>query len=204
MMRLLLIATCSLLCIGCTCSNNSIGEQTTENNLSICVYFKFDKPIQDYTIEGTFYPFSNNSETGQVEATFKSRKTGQSFVFSNVGQKEEGTDVPAKFSGFNIDRIVFSDEFKGWDIIDTVTFIYNTTKEPNDNSPILYAAEFQFYDIDNDGTDELLVNQWDRHRGGNYYDIYDITESGLKMKTVLGKESIDNMTLLNTAIHYED
>ena len=184
-------------CVGCTCSKCSNNEPAeTQEQVNLSVQFKYDTPIGDYIVEGTFYPFSETSETGQVEVSFRSLETGKIFVYRNVGQHEGNTNSPAKFSGYNIDEIVFSDNFQSWRTIDSLTFKYNTTREPYPDSPLLYAAEFQFFDIDNDGVEELLVNQWDRHRGGNYYDVFKVSEDGLKPIVVPGKESIDNMTVL--------
>ena len=170
----------------------------------VVVHFKYDTPISGYIVEGMFYPFTEVSETGQVEVSFRSLETGDIFVYSNVGLNVDDTNSPAKFSGYNIDEIVFSDGFQSWKSIDSLTFTLNTTKDPYPDSPLLYAAEFQFYDIDNDGVDELLVNQWDRHRGGNYYDVYSITKDGLKEKSFPDVGTIDNTTIISKSIKHED
>lgn len=196
----------SLLCItGCKCTNDNNGYYLASSNQEqIIIQFKYDTPINGYIVKGFFYPFSETSETGQIEVTFYSPKTGRTFVYSNVGQYEEDQASPAKFSGYNIDKVVFSEGFESWKKVDSLVFTINDSKELYPDSPLFYAAEFQFFDVDKDGYKELLINQWDRHRGGNYYDPYEVTETGLRKKTIPGCTSIDNMTSFNIENNHED
>ena len=92
------------------------------------------------------------------------------------------------FMSINVTNIICDKLFKGFKNGDAYIFRYNTrTYEYSDNSLLPYA-EYQFYDADFDGEDELILGYY---IGGPHvspsYDIYEITDSGLEEKEVEGE-----------------
>ena len=179
---------------------SSCGHQP--DNLPIKTYIIYDEPVKGYRVTGVFYPFGTDSETGQIELRFKPVKGGQTLVFSNVGQhEEEYPDRPMKFSGKNIFDMVFDENgyadktFEGFKNGETYHWHYHGTQnEYWAHSPLLYNAEFQFYDVDFDGEDELLINSYDQRQTGNYYNVYEITSKGLVLKKEKPFDDINNDT----------
>lgn len=181
---------CSLLILLSSCGSN-IGK----SNHPLTVHIKYDKPINGYQVDGEFYPFGAQSETGQVELRFTSLTGGQDFVYTNVGQSEVGyPENPAKFTGFNIYEYIFADENARFHDGDSLTFHYNTDPGILEDSPLYYYAEFQFFDVDFDGVDEFLVNDYYRGRGGNNYTVYEIGPDGLELKSFTPFDIITNST----------
>ncbi len=161
----------------------------------ICISFKYDQPVNGYEVSGLFYPFDSLSETGQVTMFFKSLDGGKDFVYSNVDKFEtDHPEYPLKFTGYNIYEQVFSDGFTGFQDGESLVFHYNT--EPNEtfDSPLYYNAEFQFFDVDMDGEDEFLVNDYYMGACGNHYTAYEIGMNGLKEKVCFPFNSITNLT----------
>lgn len=175
-----------------SCGNKSKSSQ------SIKVHIKYDCPISGYLVTGEFYPFYAKSETGQVTLRFLSLDGESNFVYSNVGETEDGNpEAPAKFTGYNICEYIIADENIRFHDGDTLVFQYNTTPGIFENSPLYYYAEFQFFDVDFDGEDEFLVSDYYRGRGGNNYEVYEITTEGLKEKSFEPFDRISNITIFD-------
>lgn len=173
----------------------SCRENRGKSNHPLTVHIKYDEPINCYQVEGEFFPFNAQSETGQVELRFKSLTGGQDFVYTNVGKTEVGyPDNPSKFTGYNIYEYIFADENARFHDGDTLTFHYNTEPGILKDSPLYYYAEFQFFDVDFDGVDEFLVNDYYRGRGGNNYTVYEIGPDGLELKSFTPFDIITNST----------
>ena len=173
-----------------SCSSNNCNSPHP-----LTVHIKYDEPINCYQVEGEFSPFNAQSETGQVELRFKSLTGGQDFVYTNVGKTEVGyPDNPSKFTGYNIYEYIFADENFRFHDGDTLTFHYNTEPGIPEDSPLYYYAEFQFFDVDFDGVDEFLVNDYYRGRGGNNYVVYEIGPEGLELKSFTPFDIITNST----------
>lgn len=165
----------------------------------ITVMINYDTPINGYEVTGKFYPFDAQSETGQVRLRFKSLSGKQDFVFSNVGKFEDGNKKsPAKFTGYNICEYISADENARFHDGDTLVFHYNTEPGIFEDSPLYYYAEFQFFDVDFDGTEEFLVSDYYRGRGGNNYEVYEITPKGLKKKGFRPFDRITNSTIFDS------
>ena len=165
---------------------------------SLTVHIKYDKPINGYMVTGELFPFNDQSETGQVTLSFKSISGGQDFVYSNVGKYEDcSRKYPAKFTGYNIYEYIFAEENARFHDGDTLVFHYNTEPGIFENSPLYYYAEFQFFDVDFDGQKEFLVSDYYRGRGGNNYDVYEITPKGLEKKTFAPFDRICNITVFD-------
>ena len=181
----------SLFLLSCGIINGQSGYPLT-------VHIKYDKPINGYQVTGEFFPFSDQSETGQVILRFKSISGGHDFVYSNVGAYEDNNKkFPAKLTGYNICKYIFADESTRFHDGDTLVFHYNTEPGIFEDSPLYYYAEFQFYDVDFDGKEEFLVSDFYRGRGGNNYDVYEITPKGLKKKTFKPFDRITNTTVFD-------
>ncbi len=161
----------------------------------LTVNIKYDRPVNGYMVTGEFFPFDEQSETGQVTLTFMSISGEQDFVFSNVGVYESSNPkFPTKFTGYNICEYIFANEATRFHDGDTLVFHYNTEPGLFKESPLYYYAEFQFFDVDFDGKDEFLVNDYYRGKGGNNYDVYEITPKGLKKKGFKPFDRISNIT----------
>lgn len=181
----------SILVFSCGIINGQSGHPIT-------VHIKYDKPINGYMVTGEFYPFDAQSETGQVSLNFKSITGRQDFVFSNVGKFEDGNKTtPAKFTGYNICEYIFADENAHFHDGDTLVFHYNTKLGIFEESPLYYYAEFQFFDVDFDGKEEFLVSDYYRGKGGNDYEVYEITPKGLKKKAFKPFGRITNITVFD-------
>lgn len=173
----------------------SCGSNTSKSNHPLTVHIKYDEPINGYQVDGEFFPFNAQSETGQVELRFKSLTGGQDFVYTNVGESEVGyPENPAKFIGYNICEYIFADENARFHDGDTLTFHYNTEPGIFKDSPLYYYAEFQFFDVDFDGEDEFLINDYYRGRCGNHYTVFEITSEGFVIKNGYPFNSITNET----------
>ena len=185
MKKFIISLAATLLSIYGNCQDNSLFR----------VRIVYDEPVDGYTVSGYFYPFDAICETGWVELHFVPVDGGKELVFSNVGKYEEGhPDWPEKFSGKNICDLVFSDSFKGFKDGETLHWKYYTTHYPFEESPLFYDAEFQFFDVDFDGQDEFLLNEYDKGRGGNTYVVYEITPDGFEKKMGEPFDEIVNST----------
>lgn len=189
------IISCAILLI---LSALSYGFYNVQSDHPLTVHFKYDIPINNYVVNGVFYPFEDQSETGQVTLRFTSIVGGQDFIYSNVGQTEDNcSECPAKFSGYNICEYVFADDNTRSHDGDTLLFHYNADTGALKDSPLFYYAEFQFFDVDFDGEEEFLVNDYCRGKGGNNYAVYEITNKGLMKKEFKPFDRITNATIFD-------
>ena len=173
----------------------SCGSNNSKSHHPLTVHIKYDAPINGYQVAGEFFPFNAESETGQVTLRFTSLTGGQDFVYTNVGESEVGyPENPAKFTGYNIYEYIFADENARFHDGDTLPFHYNTEPGIPEDSPLYYYAEFQFFDVDFDGVDEFLVNDYYRGQGGNNYVVYEIGPEGLELKSFTPFDIITNST----------
>ncbi len=178
---------------------SSCGRNTDE--FPIKTYIVYDEPVNGYRVTGVFYPFDANTETGQIELRFKPIKGGRTLVYSTIGEHEEGhPEWSYYFSGKNIFDVVFDengyvDKASGFKNGETYHWHYHGTQDEYwTHSPLLYDAEFQFYDADFDGEDELLINTYYRGQIGNYYKVYEITPQGLVLRKGKPFDDINNDT----------
>lgn len=179
-----------LILLFCSCGSNNC-----KSHHPLTVHIKYDAPINCYQVAGEFFPFNAESETGQVTLRFTSLTGGQDFVYTNVGESEVGyPENPAKFTGYNIYEYIFADENARFHDGDTLTFHYNTEPGIPEDSPLYYYAEFLFFDVDFDGVDEFLVNDYYRGQGGNNYVVYEIGPEGLELKSFTPFDIITNST----------
>ena len=165
------------------------------NNARLSVVLLYDTPVNGYKVSGAFYPFSPTSETGQVELRFVPENGGETLVFSNVNCfEDDNPKYPMKFSDSAILDYVFGDGFSGFHEGDTLICHYDDTRHPIFESPLNYDAGFQFFDVDFDGKDELLINDYYRGKCGNHYTVYENTSSGFVINNAYPFNYITNET----------
>ena len=159
----------------------SCGSNEKEPLLKVTLVY--DGLVNEYHVAGDFYPFTPTSETGQVELRLAPVYGGNTLFFSNVNCFEKGNpEYPLKFTGRNIADYVFSESFSGFHNGDTLICHYYDTKCPSFDSPLFYDAEFLFFDVDFDGEDEFLINDYYRGQCGNHYTVYEISGNGFVLK----------------------
>ena len=202
-----IILVMSLLCISCTPTwvrelENKNMHKDSANNIS--VYFRFDTIINNFVVSGILYPnYSEEygwsyAENG-VRFFFASLNTNKEYVWTEW--KEDYKCFKNTFMSKNVQDIVLSEDFKGFHDGDYYTFHYDTSTQKNPQNPLLPNAEYQFYDIDFDGEDELLLNYYHGGaKGGSAHEIYEMTDTGLVQKEVIGEEgyfALDGNTIIN-------
>ena len=171
---------------------------------TISVYFRFDTIINNFEVSGILYP--NFSE----EYGWSCAENGVRLFFRNIDTEKEcvWTDWDAEVNNFkntfmskNVQDIVLSEDFKGFQDGDYYTFHYDTTTRKNPQNPLLPNAEYQFYDIDFDGEDELLLSYYHGGpKGCTAYEIYELTDTAIIKKEVvdeLDHFAIDENTIIN-------
>lgn len=152
------------------------------------VYFRFDTIVNDFEVNGVFYPTYRqehgwDDEENGVYLIFHSLKTGKEYCFTTW-------DVTcgcfsSYFMSKNITNLVYKKHFNGFKNGDAYIFHYNTTTDTTSNNSLLPYAEYQFYDADFDGEEELIIGSYSGGpQGGTCYDIYEMTDSGLVQKGV--------------------
>ena len=145
----------------------------------------YDKPIEGYIVTADWQPFeAKDCETGYITINFHNITSGKEFQYINR----------EKFSSYHTDLITTSEDFNGYKDGDVYHIQYVTKPSYFEQSPIDYYFPFQFFDIDFDGVKELLINQYYQGQSGNYYDIFEITDTGLQEKSYPPFDNVDNMT----------
>lgn len=148
-----------------------------EQRVQINVYMKYKTPVNGYIVTARWMPFDAQSETGYIVLNFRHPKSGRNFQYINT----------EKYNNYNTDQITFAKDFTGHHNGDLHLLDYPAPTQSADDSyptdathPLGYRTPFQFYDIDFDGTNEFLLSDWGRYRGGNQYKAYEIGPHGLK------------------------
>ena len=163
-----------------------IGQPVTplDFDTPIRVALSYDRPIGGYEVTALWQPFDATSETGHISVTFRNRTTGTKFEYVNT----------EKFSTYHTDLIIAADGFKGYKDGDEYTIEYISPETPTlPHKPIDYYLPFQFYDVDFDGVNELLVRDWGGSRNGDC-SVYEVTNLGLKVKLYFPFGQIDAQT----------
>lgn len=155
----------------------------------INVYFKYRQIINGYEVTGRWMPLESDCETGHLVMNFRNTISGQSFQY-----------IPVEiYTNFNICQVIYSENFKGHRDQDVYYFEYISPdyKDSWKDSPIGYYSPFQFYDVDFDGEQELLISDWGQYQSGNHYDVYKIQNNGLQLIYYFPLNAIDNNTIFN-------
>jgi len=164
----------------------------------VSVYFRFDTIINDFEVSGILYPsYSNKTGWDQwengVRLFFYSRVTGKEYVWTDYSEKWHCHKNI--FMSQNVHEIVTSEGFNGFKNGDTYIFHYDSSPSIVPNSILLPHAEYQFYDIDFDGEDELLLNYY---RGGPQCcaqsELYNITDTAF---VLICPKEWDNWFIIN-------
>ena len=167
---------------------NSLKDSTNY----ISVYFRFDTIINDFEVSGILYPnYSDKSGWSDMEngarLFFYSRTTGKEYIWTDWDS--ECSCFKNYFMSRNVYYIVHSEGFNSFHNGDTYIFHYDTTTAKYANNDLLPYAEYQFYDADFDGEDELILGYYfGGPHGSPSYEIYDMTDSGLVMKSVTNED----------------
>ena len=203
-----IILVASLLCVSCTpiwVRELENKDMLNDSANTISVYFRFDTIINNFEVSGILYPnYLETSSWNYVENSVR-------LFFHNLDTEKEcvWTDWDAEANSFkntfmskNVQDIVLSDDFKGFQDGDYYTFHYDTTTRKNPQNSLLPNAEYQFYDIDFDGEDELLLSYYHGGpKGCTAYEIYELTDTAFIKKEVVDELShfaIDENTIINS------
>lgn len=173
----------------CACNNQDwVRELEAKNPLKdsanvVSVYFRFDTIINNFEVSGILYPSYDDKygwdewENG-TRLFFRNFKTGKEYVWTDWSEKWHCHKNI--FMSKNVHDIVTSDGFSGFHNGDTYTFHYDSSPSIVPSSILFPCAEYQFYDIDFDGEDELIINYY---RGGPkgclQAELYNITDTAL-------------------------
>ena len=150
------------------------------------VYFRFDTIINDFEVNGIFYPsyfpeYGWDAHENGVYLYFRSLKTGKEYYYTTWD--DTCGCFSSHFMSINITNIVCDKPFDGFKNGDAYIFRYNTTIDTTSDNSLLPYAEYQFYDADFDGEDELIIGSYvGGPHGSPCYDIYDMTDSRLVQK----------------------
>lgn len=147
----------------------------------INVYFKYNQTVKGYEVTARWMPFDPHCETGLLVMNFRNKSNGQSFRYTNF----------EKYNSPSTDRVTFQRGFKGYKNGDVYYFDYI---EPRSDETLGYYTPFQFVDIDFDGKDEFVINDWYQGQGGNGYYSYKINGSTLSQMTHPPFDDINNST----------
>lgn len=154
-----------------------VNEKDTTSHAKVYIYYT--PSVNGYKVVLTWQPFSSDSETGTAVMTFTHVETGKQFVYYD----------DEKYCNAETCNIVFSPDFKGHRDGDVYTMPYDTVPK-QDGSPFYSEAPFQFYDIDFDGEDEVLINNYDQLRCGNSYQVCRIRGNRLLPATDLPMKGV--------------
>ena len=154
----------------------------------IDVYFAYNQTVNGYEVTGRWCPFNKISETGPVVLNFRHTEMGKEYQYYSE-----------KYHSYDTDMVTFDKAFMGHQKGDVHYFHYNSPdtldffKKENGNSPLGYYSPFQFLDIDFDGKDELLINDWYQGQAGNGYEVFKMTNRGLKKVEYMPLDRLTNM-----------
>lgn len=168
----------------------------------IDVYFAYKQTVNGYEVTGRWRSFNKMSETGPVLLNFRHTETGKEYQYYSE-----------KYHSYDTDKVTFGKSFMGHQKGDVHYFHYTSSdtldsfKMENSNSPLGYYSPFQFLDIDFDGKDELLINDWYQGQAGNSYEVFKMTNKGLKKVDYMPLDrltSMDRIDLKNKTITIVD
>lgn len=157
-------------------------KQKNPNKDSVSLYFKFDTIINNYEVSGIFYPrccnieeLRNRSFDGYaVIYYFHNTLTDKTYTYTSYRET-----FSRGYEGDNLRRLQFMDNPDNYHNGDAYLFHYSLERwEAND--VLLPYPEYQFYDADFDGEDDLVISHIGTGPlGATYYDIYKFTDNGL-------------------------
>lgn len=153
------------------------------------VYFRFDTILNDFEVSGILYPRRVEEEYGWeaqesgVRLFFHNLKTDKEYLWTNMNYEEEA--YKPYFMSINVTNIICEKRSKAFKDGDAYIFHYDTTTYKHSDNSLLPYAEYQFYDADFDGDNELILGYYvGGSHGSPSYEIYEITDSVLVRKEV--------------------
>ena len=149
----------SITLLGCkqTTTNTGIIEILSEPPRVLITY---NQVVNDYKITVTWFPWGGTGEVGHGILKFTHISENQYFYIFND-----------HFSDVYLDSLVRNNSHV---FSDGETFTLDYISPQNDEL-IGHNTPFQFLDVDFDGEDELLINNWNcGHRDNNQYDVYKV------------------------------
>ena len=171
--------------------NKIVNSRILERDSLLYVYFKYHQNVSGHEVTGCWMPFDRHSETGYIVLNFCDTSSKKSFQYTST----------EAYTNFNLYQVVFSEDFKGHHDGDVYSFEY-VSPCYNDSwqkyNSIGYYSPFQFFDVDFDGKQELLISDWGQCQGGNHYEVYKLDREGLKLMNDLPFNAIDNCTIINS------
>lgn len=160
---------------------DSLASQSTIN-----IYIKYKQIINGYEISAHWKPFDRETETGPVLINFRDTSTGK-----NIHH------LIACYQSPDTDKITYAKDFKGH--VDSIYYFdYTLPQVFLEDSLLGYETPFRFLDIDFDGEKELIINNWDKRKGGNTYNSYDIIGDKLVPLDYLPIKEIANNDIIDT------
>lgn len=155
----------------------------------INVYFKYDQIVEGYEVIAKWKAFGPKCETGYLLMNFYNTRTGRNFQY-----------ISEKYSNYHTRELAYLDSFNGFQEGDIFHFeyIYPQNNREYKTFQLGYHTPFQFLDIDFDGEQELLVNDDGQYQGGNFYEVYKITTTGLVKADYVPLNCIQNNSIIDT------
>lgn len=189
-MKNYLILLIVLFVSGCSANNNlwirSLDEMALSdsiaNNTQLKIYLKYKQPLNGYEITARWMPSDSYAETGHIMVNFRHTSSGKTFQY-----------IDDLYHNFDIDKIISSPGFEGYQN-GNIYYLDYITKNPETykDSPFAYYMPFQFYDVDFDGKDELIINECDLLKGGNSYQAYKINDNSIQLMDSLPFNRLNN------------
>ena len=162
----------------------------------VSVYFKFDTIVDSYRVNGFFYQYYKDKDTKyynvRVFMYLRNVVTYMEYELSDYDLQHH--KFTSNFMSKNIYDIIEDTAFNGFKNGDSLVFTYHNEHDTmcwkGYNEPEIFPlksnAEFQFYDVDFDGKDELLIscNTKDFHPHP-MFEVYELGRSCLKKRDLV-------------------
>ena len=155
------------------------------------VYFRFDTILNNFEVSGILYPrpaenYGWEAHESGVRLFFHNLKTDKEYIWTNMDEIEN--EFKPYFMSINVTNIICDKHSKAFEDGDAYIFRYDTRTYEYSNNSLLPYVEYQFYDADYDGEDELILGYYvGGPHGSPAYEIYELTDSGLVRKEVEGE-----------------
>ena len=162
-----------------------------DSTIITSVYFRFDTILNDFKVSGILYPrpaenYGWEAHESGVRLFFHNLKTDKEYIWTNMDEIEN--EFKPYFMSINVTNIICDKHSKAFEDGDAYIFRYDTRTYEYSNNSLLPYVEYQFYDADYDGEDELILGYYvGGPHGSPSYDIYELTDSGLVRKGVEGE-----------------
>lgn len=154
----------------------------------IDVYFAYKQTVNGYEVTGRWRSFKKMSETGPILLNFRNTETSKEYQYFSE-----------KYHSYDTDKVSFANGFRGHQKGDLHYFNYTSPdtldsfKMENGNSPLGFYSPFQFFDIDFDGKDELLISDWYQGQAGNGYEVFKMTDKDLLKLDYMPLDRLTNL-----------